>query len=139
MVNYNRLPKATYVHVKNNHYIYRAWNIPGLRDSDYYDGSGIKQTYNLEITGRDLPPNENAVPSLREKRVGPNCTKKVMGKKAEHGFLTCDECDTVGVSENGENFCPECGLLLGRGDKTPTDDVDGQEIVRDAQAAGRYE
>jgi len=139
MRNYNRLPPATYHTVNNKHYIYRAWEIPGRRDSDYYDGTGIKQTYNLEVTDLDLPPNENAVPSLREKKIGGNSTQKVMGKEVEYGHLRCDECDVAGVSDGGEKFCPECGLLLGRGDKHPTDAVGGQEIRRDAQAAGRYE
>lgn len=135
---------AVSVTMKNNHSIYRAWEIPGLRDSDYYDGTGIKKTYDLSDTDLDFPPDNEAVPSLRTVKAGNGTTYNIMEKTIVRKPVVCPECDIQGVQGSaGEKYCKECGLVLNQGDvaHSYTDEAfgsDGQRLQRDAAAAGRY-
>lgn len=138
-MNYDKLQTATITLLDGDHDIYRSWEIPGLRDSDYYDGTGIIKTYNLADTDRRYPPDENAVPSLVRVKSG-NIESKIFRKKHETKVLVCPECDAEGKkTHGGENICPECGLILS---KTDAKDVDhheeGVQLSRTANAAGRF-
>lgn len=141
---FNSKPRADITVVEGDHDIYREWEIPGYRDSDYYDGSGVVETYNLAPTERDYPPNEDACPELATVKVG-NVKQDILRKNVDHLTIRCPECDVDGrKSESGESFCPECGLLLSRTDAEHKDyhlsmGVQGQVISRRAEDAGRYD
>lgn len=134
--NSNLLPRADFVSILNNHAIYRVWEIPGYRDSDYYDGTGIVKTYNMDaVDGQDFPNDPHAIPALSKRKVG-NMDKTIIDKNIHYETIICPECDDDvegKVGHGGEKFCPECGLVLGQGDSKPS-----PPMVRDEKAAGRY-
>jgi len=138
------LARADITVVESCHDLYRVWEIPGYRDSDYYDGSGIVKTYNLVDTDLDYPPDENACPVLEKVQVG-NATQEINLKNVTHLTITCPECDIEGrKTHSGESFCPECGLLLSRTDARDVDHhdplgVNGQPLSRSANDAGRFQ
>lgn len=141
---FNTLARADTFIVEGDHDLYRVWKIPGRRDSDYYDGSGIKKTYNLANNDRRWPPDEDACPSLMSVKIG-NIDKKILRKNVQYLTLYCPECGVEGKSESsGEKFCPECGLVLSSTDAKFTDHHEeagfhGQPISRTANDAGRYQ
>lgn len=145
-LNTDTLPRADVMTVEPDHGIYRKWEIPGRRDSDYYDGSGVVKTYNMsDVEGQRLPDDEEAVPSLATVRVG-NVQQKIIRKNVEHKTMVCPECEhePEGVkTHTGEPFCPDCGLILSKSDARDVGHIpygiDGQPPQRDAKAAGRLQ
>jgi len=140
---FTSLARADVSFVVSDHDLYRVWKIPGRRESDYYDGTGIKKTYNLVDTNRDYPPDVDACPVLMEVKVG-NGIQKINDKETFHKTMVCPECGIEGrEGHSGEAFCPECGLLLS---STDAKNVvhheplgsDGQPLSRSANAAGRF-
>jgi len=140
---FNTLPRADELFVEGDHDLYRVWQIPGRRDSDYYDGSGVKETFNLAPTDLEYPPNENACPVLAKVKVG-NTKYEILRKNINHKTVFCPECSVEGKrTHSGEKFCPECGLLLSKTDSKNVDyhlqaGVKGQVISRTANDAERY-
>jgi len=140
---FTHLVRADFFIATGDHDLYRTWKIPGYRDSDYYEGTGIEQTYNLAPTDKEYPDDENACPELREVQMGGNVSKKLLRKNVEHRTMVCPECEVEGrQTKNGEPFCPECGLLLSSTDSKQSDYHDpfganGQALARQANAAGR--
>lgn len=136
---------AETVTIRNVHQIYRVWEIPGMRDSRSYEGTGIEKTFDLSPTDQDYPPDEDACPALRSVSVGTGGQKEVMGKEVERKPLICPECEVQGVeTHTGEKFCSECGLILTQGDVADYDSdeqfgSDGQRLERSASAAGRFD
>lgn len=108
--------------IENAHCIYRVYKIPGLRECEYYDGTGIEKTYDLTETDSEYPPDEDAVPSLLMVGKGKG-SRAVIRKNIQHTTAVCPECDVTGVvdPDKKEKFCPECGLILGRGDEVDSD------------------
>jgi hypothetical protein len=113
--------------IENSHCLYRVYKIPGLRECELYDGTGIEKTYDLTETDSQYPPDEEAVPALRVVGTGKG-SRSVIRKDVEYTTAVCPECDEPGIvdSDKKEKFCPECGLILGRGDEI---DSDALEIV----------
>lgn len=137
--------RADSFRLENAHVLYRVHAVPGLRDSDAYGGTGIKKTYDLADTEKDYPDDEDAAPVLRKIR-GPNgvTASSCMSKEVKHATASCPDCGVAGVVEpdKAERFCPQCGLLLGRGDEVPAEEHAGQYgpmLSRDPQDAGRLE
>jgi hypothetical protein len=141
---FTHLARADFMIATGDHDLYRTWTIPGYRDSDYYDGTGIENTYNLAPTDKEYPDDEDACPVLRRIDVGNNTEKTIQRKKVEHRTMVCPECEVEGrKGHSGEPFCPECGLLLSSTDSVHADHNEqfgagGQMIVRNANTAERY-
>ena len=128
-MNFNVYPRADSISLENDHDIYRVWEIPSRRDSDYYDGSGIVKTYNMAaVDDKDFPDDEDACPSLNKIKVG-TIDKSIMRKNVSSSTTTCPDCeiDARKNPRSGETFCPECGLVF-----------DDQPLEYDANAAERY-
>jgi hypothetical protein len=111
--------------IKNDHCIYRVFKIPGVRECEFYDGTGIVKTYDLTETDSQYPPDEEAVPSLRVVGKGKG-SRTVMRKSIDHTTATCPECEVAGIvdPDKKEKFCPDCGLILGRGDEIDSDNLE---------------
>jgi hypothetical protein len=91
--------------------------------------TGVEKTYDLTPLDDDYPEDENAVPALKliESR---GQTRNVMSKEIDLGIIQCQECEDVDcVQEDGDKFCPECGLMVGS---------DESDLKRDPKAANRY-
>jgi len=140
---FNSLPRADVSVARSCHDLYRVWQVPGRRDSDYYDGTGIEKTYNLIEVDREYPTDVNACPVLQKVTVG-SATYEIINKEIDHRTIVCPQCDIEGKkTESGKAFCPECGLLLS---STDAKDVDyhleqgsnGQPLARDSNSAGRF-
>jgi hypothetical protein len=127
--------KAESFSLKSTHNLYRAWKVPGVRESSVYEGTGIKKTYDTSATGDRFPPDNEAVPVLCRIDMG-RSSKTIQRHAVAWKELVCPECsdethDVVGrVNEGGEKLCPECGLILSSADS---------QMARDASAAGRYD
>lgn len=140
---FTTLARADVSFVVSDHDLYRVWEIPGRRESDYYDGTGIKKTYNLVDTDEEYPSDVDACPVLQEVKVG-SATQKINGKEIFHKTMVCPECDVEGRKDHsGEAFCPECGILLSSTDAKEVDHHDplgsnGQPLSRTANDAGRF-
>lgn len=117
---FNSYPRADTFSIENDHNIYDVYVIPGMRRSGYYGGnviSGprIEKTYNLTESDRDYPPDNEAIPSLKDVDDG-----IIMSKNITYSTKMCPECDgEIDGRKNprsGEVSCPECGMIL-RGNK----------------------
>jgi hypothetical protein len=87
------------------------------------------------------PDDENAVPILTMTEDG----DQIMDKEIEHEPLVCPDCHTEGRRDfDGEPICPDCGLILHKGDTgTASDDdqttaEDEIRLDRTANSAERY-
>lgn len=144
MTDFNSLARADVVRLENTHELYRTFEVPGLRDSERYEGTGIEETHNLAFSDKSLPTDQEAVPSLHRIRVGDTRILELMDKEVEYHTLKCPECDLSGrVTESALRVCPQCGLVLTRGDAQRSNydaefGADGQPIERTPAAAGRF-
>lgn len=117
---------------KSNHQLYRVYEIPGLRESHVYEGSGVEGTYNLRETDLDYPKNENAVPVLID---GERVSGEVMNKTVECSTATCESCGSPGyIDERGLPVCRNCGLVLVGEDERPQ-----ERLVHSKLSAERFD
>lgn len=139
---FNLLPRADSFVAMNKHCIYRVFEIPGIENSPTYEGSGVEKTFDICEADKfdDYPPDEDAVPVLpRRRRRNELKASQMMRKDVKEVTAMCPECDVAGVvdEQKKERFCPECGLLLGRGDEIDSSNLDiTPHLSRTPKAAG---